>query len=44
MGEIAREVVNPEVYKLASRSCVEDLLVMYGGFFANTDRSWTVEY
>jgi hypothetical protein len=33
------EVVNLGVYKLLSRSCVEDFMVMYGGFFTNADRS-----
>lgn len=42
--EIAGEILKPGVYKLASGSRVDDLLIISGGFTASADRVWTDKY
>ena len=42
--EVAGEVLTPGVYKLPMGSRVEDLLIISGGFTANSDRNWTDKY
>jgi competence protein ComEA len=43
-AEIAGEVMRPGVYKMASGSRVDDLLVLSGGFSSGADRTWTDKY
>jgi len=40
VAEIAGQIENPGVYKLAAASRVEDLIVIAGGFSAGADRDW----
>lgn len=43
-AEISGGVIYPGVYKLASGSRVDDLLIVSGGFSADSDRIWTDKY
>jgi len=42
--EVAGQVITPGVYKLASGSRVEDLLIISGGLTSLADRIWTEKY
>ena len=42
--EIAGEVINPGVYKLANSSRIDDLIIAAGGLSASADRAWIEKY